>query len=119
MYVTQVLGHKNQYMVSLDDGAIVKFQSYETHICTIVKEMGQVSLIMEHNTWSATTGRHFVAVLKDNYAYTPCMSCIEHGIFKNMKDLMYRLKSLRGDNHGIEVTYKDNNGEEKTTDINW
>lgn len=119
MHVTQVLGHKNQYQVSLDDGAMVKFQSYDTHICTILKESGCVSLIMEANTWSVTTGKHFVAVLKNNYTYTPVMRCIEHGIFNNIKDAMYRLLNLRADNQGIEVNYKDDNGKKQSTCITY
>lgn len=120
MYVTNVLGHKNQYQVSLDGGALVKFQSYDTHICTILKGCaGCVCLTMVRNTWSVTTAKHFVAVLKDNYAYIPALTLIEHKVFKNMKDLMYRLQSFSTDNHGIVVEYKDENGNLINKEINW
>ena len=110
MKVSNILGHKNQFIIN--DWDVYYFQSYDTLICKVVQgDLGD-NFTMIENYWSATTGRHMKAFLEQTYMLDIVLDLIHnHKVFKNLKDFMERVQKLRVFMGNITVEYKNNQGE--------
>ena len=94
MKAYNLLGHKNQFMITDYDASY--FQSYDTLMCKVVAgDLGD-TLTMLDNYWSATTGKHMKEFLEETY------------MLDIVLDLIYKHKIFKGD---ITVEYKNTKGE--------
>lgn len=113
MRAYNILGHKNQFMITDYDACY--FQSYDTLVCKVIQgDLGDVLTMMD-NYWSATTGKHMRAFLEDTYMLDIVLDLIyKHKIFKNLKDFMERANKVKLFMGDVTVEYKNNKGEEVT-----
>lgn len=113
MKATNLLGHKNQFMIN--DWDAYYFQSYDTMICKVVQgDLGD-NLTMLDNYWSATTGKHMRAFLEEVYMWDIVLDLIhKHKVFKNLKDFMERTQTLKLFKGDSALEYKNNQGESVT-----
>lgn len=113
MRVSNLLGHKNQYLVWHNDTAY--FQSYDTVMCKVEQTDSGNTLTMISNYWSATTGKHMRAFLEEVCMWDIVLDLIhKHKIFKNLKDFMERAESVKLFMGDVTVTYKTPKGDTKS-----
>lgn len=113
MRVSNLLGHKNQFIITDWDASY--FQSYDTMMCKVVQgDLGDV-LTMLDNYWSATTGKHMKAFLEDTYMLDIVLDLIhKHKVFRNLKDFMQRVSTVKLFMGDITVEYKNLRGDIET-----
>lgn len=113
MKVSNLLGHVNQFIIN--DWDAYYFQSYDTMMCKVVQgDLGDNFTMLE-NYWSATTGKHMRAFLEEVYLWDIVADLIyEHKVFKNLKDFMERVSTVKLFMGDVTVTYKAHRGETKT-----
>lgn len=111
MQVKNILGHRNQFMVIDDDGA-VHFQSYDTHMAEITEIVGSemLQLRMLSNYWSVTTAKHFKVWLEENRLWLAVAELIDHKVFKNLKDFMERVDIMQVSRFKVYVEFTDKDG---------
>lgn len=110
MKAYNLLGHKNQFMITNYDASY--FQSYDTLMCKVVAgDLGD-TLTMLDNYWSATTGKHMKEFLEETYMLDIVLDLIyKHKIFKNLKDFMERANKVKLFMGDVTVEYKNTKGE--------
>lgn len=113
MRASNLLGHVNQFIIN--DWDTYYFQSYDTMMCKVVQgDLGDNFTMLE-NYWSVTTARHMRAFLEEVYMWGIVLDLIlKHRIFRNLRDFMERVstvKLLMGD---ITVEYKTLRGDTET-----
>lgn len=113
MKVSNLLGHKNQFIIN--DWDAYYFQSYDTVMCKAVHgDLGDNFTMLE-NCWSATTGKHMRAFLEEVYLLDIVLDLIyKHKVFRNLKDFMERVSTVKLFMGDVTVTYKAHRGETKT-----
>lgn len=113
MLVSNLLGHKNQFIIV--DWDAYYFQSYDTMMCKVVQgDLGDNFKMIE-NYWSATTGKHMKAFLEEVYLWDVVADLIhKYKVFKNLKDFMERVKTVELFLLAVTVTYKNHMGETET-----
>ena len=111
MQVKNILGHRNQFMVIDDDGA-VHFQSYDTHMAKVTELVGpeMFQLRMLSHYWSVTTAKHFKVFLQDNRLWLAVQELIDHKVFKNLKDFMERVDIMHVARFKVYVEFTDKDG---------
>ena len=110
MKVSNLLGHVNQFIIN--DWDAYYFQSYDTMMCKVV--LGDNFTMLE-NYWSMTTGKHMRAFLEEVYLWDIVADLIhKHKAFKNLKDFMERVETVKLFMSDVTVTYKAHRGETKT-----
>lgn len=116
MKVFNLLGHKNQYIVYHYDTTY--FQSYDTLMATLkrlFKGCYVKKLEINSHYWSATTAKHMKAFLEDTYMLDIVLDLIhKHKIFKNLKDFMQRVSTVKLFLGDITVEYKNLRGDIET-----
>lgn len=110
MKATNLLGHKNQFIIN--DWDAYYYQSYDTLICKVVQgDLGD-NLKMLNNYWSATTGKHMKAFLEKTHMLDTVLDLIyKYKLFKNLKDFMERANIVKVLNGIITVDYNNEKGE--------
>ena len=110
MKVSNLLGHKNQFIIN--DWDVYYFQSYDTLICKVVQgDLGD-NLTMLTNYWSATTGRHMKAFLEETHMLDIVLDLIfKYKLFRNLKDFMERANIVKVHKGTITVDYTNEKGE--------
>ena len=113
MKVSNLLGHKNQFIIN--DWDAYYFQSYDTMMCKVVQgDLGDNFTMLE-NYWSATTGKHMQAFLEEVYLWDIVLDLIhKHKIFRNLKDFMLRVNTVKLFMGDITVEYKTHRGDTET-----
>ena len=113
MKVYNLLGHKNQFIIN--DWDAFYFQSYDTMVCKVVQgDLGDNFTMLE-NGWSATTGKHMKAFLEEVFLWDIVADLIHnHKVFRNLKDFMGRVETVKLFMGDVTVTYKNNMGETET-----
>ena len=110
MKVTNILGHKNQFII--DDCDAYYFQSYDTTMCKVLQWDLGVNLTMLSNYWSATTGKHMKWFLEETNMLHIVLDLIhKYKIFRNLKDFMERANIVKVFNNIITVEYTNEKGE--------
>ena len=110
MKATNLLGHKNQFLIT--DGNIYYFQSYDTLICKVVQGDLEDNLTILNNYWSSTTGRHMKAFLENTHMLYIVLDLIhKHKVFNSLKDFMERTQKLKLFKGVVTMEYKNNQGE--------
>lgn len=112
MKVTNLLGHKNQFLI-VDDEGNIGFQSYDTYMAKVCYPSGDeyIQLNMKSNYWSATTGRHMAEFLKQTHLMSAVNTLIENKVFKNLKDFMHNTFVMQVSRFSIYVEYSNKYGE--------
>lgn len=113
MKVTNLLGHKNQYIVE-DDYGNLSFQSYDTCMAVVrnsFEEGYERELEVKSHLWSATTGKHFMEFLKETHMVNALDTLIDNKVFRNVKDFMLRAELLQVRDDRICVVYTNRKGE--------
>lgn len=113
MLVSNLLGHKNQFIIN--DQNAYYFQSYNTMMCKVVQgDLGD-NFTMLGNYWSVTTGKHMRAFLEEVHLWYIVTNLIhKHKVFKNLKDFMERVSTVKLFMGDVTVTYKVHEGETET-----
>lgn len=113
MRVSNLLGHVNQFIVN--DWDTYYFQSYETLMCKVTQgDLGD-NFVMIENYYSATTGRHMRAFLEEVCLWDIVLDLIhKHRIFRNLKDFMLRVITVKLFMGDITVEYKNLRGDSET-----
>lgn len=113
MKASNLLGHVNQFIIN--DWDAFYFQSYDTMICKVIQgDLGD-NLTMLENYWSATTGKHMRAFLEKVYMWDIVLDLIhKHKVFKNLKDFMQRVSTVKLFMGDITVEYKTLRGDTET-----
>lgn len=113
MRVSNLLGHVNQFIVN--DWDTYYFQSYETLMCKVTQgDLGD-NFVMIENYYSATTGRHMRAFLEEVCLWDIVLDLIhKHRIFRNLKDFMLRVITVKLFMGDITVEYKTPKGDTET-----
>ena len=113
MRVSNLLGHVNQFIVN--DWDTYYFQSYDTLMCEVTQgDLGD-NFVMLENYYSATTGRHMRAFLEEVYLWDIVLDLIhKHKIFRNLKDFMLRVNTVKLFMGDITVEYKNLRGDSET-----
>lgn len=114
MRVSNLLGHKNQFLVE-DDNGNISFQSYDTYMAVVrnsVEEGYVRELEMKSHYWSATTGKHMRAFLYETHMLDAVYDLIyKYKHFRTYKDFMQRAHTVKVLNNGvITVEYTDTKG---------
>lgn len=111
MRVTNLLGHKNQYLVWHNDTAY--FQSYDTVMCKVEQTDSGNTLTMISNYWSVTTGKHMRTFLYETDMLDAVHDLIyKYKHFSTYKDFMQRAHTVKKSFNGIiTVEYTDTKGE--------
>ena len=115
MRVSNLLGHRNQFIVE-DDNGNISFHSYNTYMAVVRNSLEDgygKELEMKANYWSATTGKHMRVFLEETHMLNSVYDLIyKYKHFKTYKDFMERAHTVKVTNSGIiTVEYKDNKGE--------
>ena len=113
MKVTNLLGHKNQYIVE-DDYGNLSFQSYDTCMAVVrnsFEEGYERELEVKSHLWSATTRKHFMEFLKETHMVNALDTLIDNKVFRNVKDFMLRAELLQVRDDRICVVYTNRKGE--------
>lgn len=113
MKVSNLLGHVNQFIIN--DWDAYYFQSYDTLMCKVIQgDLGD-NLTMIENYWSVTTGKHMRAFLEEVFMWDIVLDLIhKHKIFKNLKDFMQRVSTVKLFMGDITVEYKNLRGDIET-----
>ena len=113
MRVSNLLGHVNQFIVN--DWDVFYFQSYDTMMCNVTQgDLGD-NFVMLENYYSATTGRHMRAFLEEVFMWDIVLELIhKHKIFRNLKDFMLRVNTVKLFMGDITVEYKNLRGDSET-----
>lgn len=113
MRVSNLLGHKNQFIVYHNDE--VYFQSYETLMATLTQSFeGSYGETLEMNShyWSATTGKHMKAFLDETNMLDTVLSLIhKYKLFRSLKDFMEKANSVKVLKGIITVDYTNDKDE--------
>ena len=112
MIVANVLGHRRQYVI-YDDNGNTWFQSY----CTLMAVVNDGCLEIKTNFWSVTTAKHMSEFLKVTHMMDAVKALIKHKVFENMKDFMYRCKSIKVTPYEYSCVYITTEGEETRFDL--
>lgn len=116
MKATNLLGHRNQFIIYHDD--VVYFQSYDTLMATITQSFegsyGK-TLEMNSNYWSSTTGKHMKAFLKETHMLEAVLDLIhKYKLFRSLKDFMESANIVKVHKDIITVEYMNKKGEAVT-----
>lgn len=113
MKVSNLLGHKNQFIIN--DWDAYYFQSYDTMMCKVTQgDLGD-NFVMLENYYSATTSRHMRAFLEEVYLWDLVLDLIhKHKLFRNFKDFMLRVSTVKLFMGDVTVEYKTHKGETET-----
>lgn len=113
MRASNLLGHKNQFIIN--DWDVFYFQSYDTLMCKVTQgDLGD-NFVMLENYWSATTGRHMRAFLEEVYLWDIVLDLIhKHKLFRNLRDFMERVSTVKLFMGDITVEYKTLRGDTET-----
>lgn len=108
MKAANLLGHKNQFLIN--DWDACYFQSYDTMICKVVQgDLGDNFKMIEN------TGKHMRVFLEEVYLWDIVLDLIHnHKVFRNLKDFMERVSTVKLFMGDVTVTYKAHRGETKT-----
>ena len=84
-------------------------------MCKVVQgDLGD-NFVMLENYYSATTGRHMRAFLEEVYLWDIVLDLIhKHKIFRNLKDFMLRVNTVKLFMGDITVEYKNLRGDSET-----
>lgn len=113
MKVSNLLGHVNQFIII--DGDVCFFQSHDTMICKVVQGDLEDTFKMLENGWSAPAGKHMRAFLEEVYMWDIVSDLIHnHKVFRNLKDFMGRVETVKLFMGDVTATYKNHRGETET-----
>ena len=109
MRASNLLGHVNQFIIN--DYDVFYFQSYDTLMCKVIQgDLGDNFTMLE-NYWSATTGKHMKAFLEEVYLWDIVLELIlKYKVFRNLKDFMQRVSTVKLFMGDITVEYKTHKG---------
>lgn len=113
MRVSNLLGHKNQFLVENDNGNI-SFQSYDTYIAVVrnsSEEGYERELEMKSHYWSVTTGKHMDEFLHETHMIDAVNTLIDNRVFRNLKDFMQRTEIMQVRADRVCVVYTNRKGE--------
>lgn len=113
MRVSNLLGHKNQFLVENDNGNI-SFQSYDTYIAVVLnssEEGYERELEMKSHYWSVTTGKHMDEFLRETHMIDAVNTLIDNRVFRNLKDFMQRTEIMQVRDDRVCVVYTNRKGE--------
>lgn len=84
-------------------------------MCKVVQgDLGD-NFTMIENYWSSTTGKHMKAFLEEVYMWDIVADLIhKHKVFKNLKDFMERVETVKLFMGDVTATYKNHIGETET-----
>ena len=110
MRVSNLLGHKNQFIVE-DDKGNIGFQSYDTYMAVVRNSGDARELEMKSHYWSVTTGKHMRAFLYETHMLDAVHDLIyKYKHFRTYKDFMQRANIVKVLNGIITVEYTDTKG---------
>lgn len=114
MKVSNLLGHKNQFVVE-DDNGNISFHSYDTYMAVVRNSFDdgyERVLEMKSNYWSVTTAKHMRAFLdKANMLDAVYDLIYKYKHFRTYKDFMQRAHTVKLLNGIITVEYTNTKGE--------
>lgn len=111
MKVSNLLGHKNQFIV-WDDNGNISFHSYNTYMAVVHSLEDGKELEIKTNYWSATTAKHMRVFLEETNMLAAVYDLIDkYKHFRTYKDFMERAHKVKVLNGVITVEFKDTNGE--------
>lgn len=113
MKASNLLGHANQFIIK--DWDVYYFQSNDTTVCKVVQGDLEDTFKMLENCWSATTGKHMRAFLEEVFLWDIVADLIHnHKVFRNLKDFMGRVETVKLFMGDVTATYKNHRGETET-----
>lgn len=113
MKVTNLLGHKNQFLIE-DDNGNISFQSYSTYMAVVsnsFEEGYERELEMKSHRWSVTTGKHMAEFLRETHMMNAVDTLIANRVFRSLKDFMQNAEIMQVRDDRVCVVYTNKKGE--------